>query len=913
MVFELLDERIQKILEKKSIREPTDPQKDAIPHILEGEHVLLVAPTGIGKTEAAMLPVFHKILRAEGEGIKCLYITPLRALNRDMLRRFSEFGADLGINVAVRHGDTAQSERDKQARIAPKVLITTPETLQILFTGRKLRRHLENVQWVIIDEIHELASDERGAQLAVALERLVDFSGEFQRIGLSATVGTASEVAKFLGGVGRKVTIIQTDVIKTLDIRVQGPEITEEDKELAGILQSDPQLVACMRRGRELIESHRSTLFFVNTRDTAEALAARYHIWDENFPIGVHHGSLSKEIREEMEEAFRSEKIKALICTSSLELGIDIGSADFAIQYNSPRQVTRLVQRIGRSGHGVGKVSKGIIIASTPDEIAESLVIARRALHGELEASIVREKPLTVLANQIISLAMSGDVKIDDAYRIFTRAYPFRNLTRDEFMDVLNQLGQIGLLRISIDSFKRSGRGMRYFYENVSMIPDEKTYRIRDIGSRKVVGSLDESFVVSFAEPYATFITRGRTWRIIEIREDELLVEQVREIGSIPSWVGEEIPVPFEVAQEVGALRSKQDFENYPGDNEAFRKLKEYLDKQNERYPMPTDNFLTLDVGRRVVVLNACFGSRVNETIAILLSLLLSARLGESVSVRTDPYRILIELPRDIAPSMILETIKSIKAENARELIKKAIRNSSFMRWRFIYVAKKFGVIEKGADYRSINLSRLIEIFENTPLYQEAINKILWEDLDLERTVEILKKIEREEIKIEICGISPIGMSGLEHSRDLIMPQRADHSILVALKNRLEDEVAYLTCLNCHNQWRSTPRNLPKHIACPKCKGVMVAALHSYNKDQAKLLKKKRLTEEEKKEIQKIYKNANLVKEYGKKAVLVLSARGVGPDTAARILSGFYENEDEFLRGILSAEIQYARTKRFWD
>ncbi|MEM2944099.1 MAG: DEAD/DEAH box helicase [Methanomassiliicoccales archaeon] len=913
MVFELLDERIQAILSAKNILEPTEPQKGAIPLILRGAHVLVVAPTGIGKTEAAILPVFHQILKTGGDGILCLYITPLRALNRDMLRRFQEFSNTLGISIAVRHGDTSQSERDAQARIAPQVLITTPETLQILFTGKRLRKHLANVRWVVIDEIHELATDERGAQLAIALERLVEIAGEFQRIGLSATVGTLSEVANFLGGVGRNVSIVQTDVIKTLDIQVQGPEVSDEDTELAGILQSDPQLVACMRRARQLIDSHRSTLFFVNTRDNAEALAARYHLWDENFPIGVHHGSLSKEIRIEMEEAFKNETIKGLICTSSLELGIDVGSADFAIQYNSPRQVTRLVQRMGRAGHGVGKISKGVIIASSPDEICESLVIARRALGGELEPSIVREKPLSVLANQLVSMAMNSDMRIDDAYRIIKRAYPFRNLKLKEMNSILRQLEQVGLIRILSDTFRRSGRGMRYFYDNVSMIPDEKTYRIRDISTRKIVGTLDESFVVSFAEPYATFITRGRTWRIIELREDEILVEQVKEIGSIPSWVGEDIPVPFEVAQEVGALRKKQEFHDYPGNDEAMKRLKEYLTKQIERHPMPSETLLTLEMGNRIAVLNACFGTKVNETIAIVLSLLLTARLGESVSIRTDPYRIFIELPRDIPPSTMLDTLMSMKAENIQDLVRRAIRQSSFMRWRFIYVAKKFGIVEKGADYRSVNISRLIDVFENTPIYEETVNKIFWEDLDVNRTSEVLKSIERGEIKIEVCSLSPISLSGLEHSRDLITPQRADKSILDALKKRLEGEVTYLTCLNCQNQWRATPREAPKRIVCPRCRGSMIAALHSYNRDLVKLLRKKKHSDDEKKEIQKMYKNASLVNEFGKQAMFVLSARGVGPDTASRILMGFYDNEEDLLRSILSAEINYARTKRFWD
>lgn len=913
MVFELLDPKIQNVLKDKDIHEPTGPQRQAIPHILKGENVLLVAPTGIGKTEAAMLPIFHMLLRSGGKGIKCIYVTPLRALNRDLLRRLEEFGKALGLDVAVRHGDTSQSERTRQSRKAPDVLITTPETLQIMFSGKRLREHLANVRFFVIDEIHELAGDERGAQLAVAMERLIEESGEFQRVGLSATVGSVQEVANYLGGTMRKVTMIRTHVAKDMRVTVQSPMVDEADKDLAGSLQSDPQLMACMRRCREIIEAHRSTLLFVNTRDTAEALAARYHVWDEQFPVGVHHGSLSKEIRIEMEESFKQERLKGLICTSSLELGIDIGSADFAIQYNSPRQVARLIQRMGRAGHSVGAKSEGAIVASTPDEIAESLVITRKSTKEELEPLLVRECPLTVLANQLVAMTMTGMVDKDQAFQVIVRSYPFRNLSRGAFDGVLEQLGRIGLVFIGERDYRRSSRGMHYFYNNLSMIPDERSFRIRELSSRKIVGQLDESFVVSFAEPYATFITRGRSWRIVEMKEDELLVEQVKEIGSIPSWVGEDIPVPFDVGVEVGRLRRLENFQDYAGDKESVAKLRKYLQEQRQEAKLPTDQLLTLEMGKKLAILNCCFGSKVNETISKLLSVLLSARIGESIAVHTDPYRIVLELPRDIRAVTIVDTLKSIRSENVEGLVRLVIKNSSFLRWRFVHVAKKFGAVEKEADYQAINFNRLFEAYDNTPLYDEAVARVLWEDLDLEGTVRVVKMIEAGELQLEVSGLTPMGRAGLEHSKELIAPQRADHSILMALKNRLEEEHLFMTCLNCKSQWRLKVSDAPNHIHCERCGGKMVAALHSYNKDDAKLLSKKGLGEEEEAEVRRMYKNASLVNKNGRRALLCLVGRGVGPDTAARILSGFHEDEDEFLRGILSAEITYARTKKFWD
>ena len=384
-IFNKLHPKIQEILQSKGIDVPTEPQIKAIGPILEGKNVLLIAPTGLGKTESVLLPIFHNFLIDKNSnkktGISILYITPLRALNRDMLRRTFEWAEKLGFSVAVRHGDTSEKDRARQAKHPPDMLITTPETFQILFTGKRLREHLKKVRYVIIDEIHELASDERGAQLAVGLERLEELRKDcdmpsFQRIGLSATIGDAKEVAKFLGGVEnssfRKVEIIEAYTSKDIKIWVEKPKAEKEDQILAKSLSIELDSLAALKRCKELIDKHNSTLLFVNTRDTAEILASRYNLLEKDVTIEVHHGSLSKENRMKAEDDFKNGKIKSLICTSSLELGIDIGDTDFVIQYNSPRQVTRLIQRVGRSGHRIGETSEGVIITNKVEDLAES-------------------------------------------------------------------------------------------------------------------------------------------------------------------------------------------------------------------------------------------------------------------------------------------------------------------------------------------------------------------------------------------------------------------------------------------------------------------------------------------------------------------------------------------------------------
>ena len=325
-VFSLLDKRILELLQKKNIRKPTEPQKKAIPSILKGKHVLLIAPTGLGKTESALLPIFHNFLKfkknmdknIKNKGISILYITPLRALNRDMLQRTIDWGNNLGIKVAVRHGDTPQNERTKQSKNPPDMLITTPETLQILFTGKRLRRYLQDVYWVVVDEVHEIACDERGSQLSVGLERLYEITKKaghgFQRIGLSATVGDSVEVSKFLGGfedrVFRDVGILEIDVTKHIDIKVKLPKIKKNDYSMAKRYSIEPISFTLLRICKEEIDRHKSTLLFINTRDGAEILTSRFIRWKEGLKIGVHHGSLSKNARIESENDFKSGKIK---------------------------------------------------------------------------------------------------------------------------------------------------------------------------------------------------------------------------------------------------------------------------------------------------------------------------------------------------------------------------------------------------------------------------------------------------------------------------------------------------------------------------------------------------------------------------------------------------------------------------
>ncbi len=890
--IERLGPLMQNLVKEEGLEELTPPQLKAIPEIMDGKNCLLIAPTGMGKTEAALLPIFDMLVReGKARGIRVIYITPLRALNRDMLRRTLSWGEKLGIDIAVRHGDTTKKERRRQSLHPPDMLITTPETLQIMFTGKNLRESLKDVKWVVVDEVHELAGEERGAQLAVALERLREISGDFQRIGLSATVGTPRDIADFLGGNGA-VRIIEDDSGKEMEIDVKFVEVTEADEEIARKLGCDITSASVVRTARDMIDAHNSVLLFVNTRDTAELLAA--HLHEIGAPIEVHHGSLSRDARIEAEEKFKEGTVKALICTSSLELGIDVGHTDFVIQYNSPRQVTRLVQRVGRSGHYAGGVSKGVIIATNPEDFAESRVIARRAMSGELEKTRIRKNPLTVLANQILAIAMEyGRIEIGKVHEIVIRAHHFRTLEMDRFMEVVEQLKEQRIIWHDGRHIRRKGRTRDYFFENISMIPDEKSVDVYDISSNRKIGKLDESFVMDYCTAGARFIMKGRAWEVVD-NDEKLVVSPAKRTYMVPDWAGEEIPVPFEVAQEVGRRRRMAaEADGEMAEAEGILKSEVEAQRKNGS-EMPTDKLVTVEWGDGTIYMNTHFGSMTNEAVGRLIASLLAQRLGESIAVDSDAYRIYLRVAYPIKLEMVRDVMLNTNPEGVEELMRVVLRNSRFIRWEMVKVARKFGVLSRDVDGRRLSLERIMDIFEGMPLIDEVVDKVMWEKMDIEHTKLVLERMRNGEIEVRIQKLSPFSLQGEKMKGEVFRPSEFDSAVIELLKKRLDETRITLKCMNCAHEWRTrVGRASPE---CPKCGGRMVAVFKGNEARGGRAS----------------VKSASLVASHGKKAIVVMAGYGIGPDTAARIL-GTQKDGDDLLREILKAEINYSRTRRFWD
>ncbi len=931
--LEGLSSRVARHMKGKGIEEATGPQIRAFEPIMAGRDVLLIAPTGFGKTEAAFAPLLQKLHEQEREGgISLLYIAPLRALNRDMLLRMGSWCKDLELTIGVRHSDTTQSERNKQSRKPPDVLVTTPETLQIMFTGSRLRKGLERVRYLILDEIHELYGDERGAQLDVAMSRLDSLAGrKVQRVGLSATVQDPIDVSRFLGGSERNVEIIRGIWSKEYSFLVDSPDVRDEDKEWSRTLGCTPKVVAVVRRIRELSDEYHSILVFVNSRDLAEALTTRLRAFDPDISLGIHHGSLSREARMEMETEFKEGNLKLLVCTSSMELGMDIGVVDLVIQFKSPKEVSRLLQRGGRAGHRIGDISRCVVLATEPDDILEAGVIAKMAYSGELERSRSRKNILSVMANQIISTASSEKaIGIDDLLEMLKRTYTFSSLSKEELLRIIKYLHSNKLVFYEEEAgIVKGGRISReYFHENISMIPDERVLMIRDLSTRKVIGSLDMDFVLSNLEPYSKFIVRGQPWRVVEIGDDEITVEPITELGPVPAWSGSDIPVPFEVARGVGEIRQEiikelkegrePSLEDFPlSDNARGEVLKIFKEQVEEDFTTPDADTVTIEIGQEGIVLGICGGTKVNETIGRVVAALLSARYGGNVVVDYDPYRILLMGDIRIKAPDIEWALSHAPTDDMEYMLPVLLRNSPLLRWQMIHVAKKFGVLRGEVDPKKFPLKRLMSRWKDTPVMEEASGKIMHERLDMNRAGDMLESIVEGRTDLVIQKVSPLSMSGSLMRGEFMTPGNAGSEVVQAVKERLMMEASRLTCMNCGSTLRVTSERAKGIKGCHKCGSRLMAPIPpgDLKTRQAveKGLKKKKLNSEEKKRFQAALMAAQLFSSYGYKAVLALAGRGIGPKTAGRILEVVYDDDEELIRRIFGDEIKYARTRRFWD
>jgi ATP-dependent helicase Lhr and Lhr-like helicase len=626
---------------------PTPPQREGWPLIREGRHVLIAAPTGSGKTLAAFLSAIDSLF-CQGPDLpdetQVLYVSPLRALSNDVTKNLQGPLAEIRaadrtlpeLRVLVRTGDTPASERAAMARRPPHILVTTPESLYLLLTSAAGRGMLATVRTAIVDEIHALVRDKRGSHLALSLERLEELTGRpLQRVGLSATQKPLDEVGRFLVGSGRECALVDAGTFRELDLGVEVPP-----SPLATVC-SHEQWEEIYARMAELIREERTTLVFVNTRKMAERIAAQLTTLLGEDAVSSHHGSLSRERRLEAEERLKAGKLRALVATASLELGIDIGDVDLVIQVGATRSIATLLQRVGRAGHALDRVPKGRLFPLTLDELVEAAALLRCVRRGLLDRTAAPPRPLDILAQQVVAACVAGPWDEERLFETLRLAWPYRDLSRDEFDQVvaLHSDGRRALLhRDGVNERLRATRRARLLaLMSGGAIPDTADYQVRLEPEGTVVGTVNEDWAVE-ANRGDIFQLGNTSWQILRIEPGTVRVADAKgKPPSLPFWLGEAPGRTRELSAEIAALREECAVPDLdvvaflasecgPALPEgASRQIADYVEAGSRVLgTVPTQQRVVLErffdeSGGMQLVVHAPFGSRINRAWGLAL------------------------------------------------------------------------------------------------------------------------------------------------------------------------------------------------------------------------------------------------------------------------------------------------------
>ncbi len=792
---------------------PTPAQAQAWPAIASGEHVLISAPTGSGKTLAAFLWAIDRLASREADAkhIGLVYVSPLKALSYDIDRNLRVplrgIGADL--KVAVRTGDTPQRERQAMLREPPDILITTPESLYLMLTGRA-QELFAGAESCIVDEIHAVASTKRGAHLALTLERLTNAAGiEVQRIGLSATQKPLEEIGRFLVGPRRTCRIVDTGVRKELDLEIKVPVDSMVEPDATPAPDLDPLAGGAEATRRsiwpaiypellELINAHRSTILFVNNRRGAERLALRLNELSEHEIARAHHGSLAREERQVVEEMLKAGELPCLVATSSLELGIDMGAVDLVIQVESPKSVARGLQRIGRAGHSVGDVSRGRIFPKFRADLLECAVVARRMRDGEIETTVVPKNALDVLAQQIVAIAAAAPddrpVAVDELHALVTRTHSYAELSRKQLENVLDMLdgrypsSEFAELRPRIvwdrvHGTLRARPGARQLaVTNAGTIPDRGLYSVTLPDGRRV-GELDEEMVYE-ARAGQTFLLGASTWRIEEIGRDRVIVTPAPGLpGAVPFWKGDGVGRPKELGAAIGAF-SRWAVEQTPAtlqagydlEERAATNLLDFLrEQQSATRVIPSDRAIVIERFRdeigdwRLCVLSP-FGGRVHAAWGLALSARIRDQLGlESDAIWSDDG-IIVHLPDAEEPPGA--ELVMLEPDEVEDSVVAELSASALFGARFRENAARALLIPRARPgkrtplwQQRLKAHSLLEVakkYGEFPVILETYRECLRDVLDVPGLVELLTALHRREIslvEVETPTASPFASS----------------------------------------------------------------------------------------------------------------------------------------------------------
>ncbi|HEX9712682.1 MAG TPA: DEAD/DEAH box helicase [Actinomycetota bacterium] len=782
---------------------PTDAQTGAWEAIGSGRNALVVAPTGSGKTLAAFLWSIDRLITAPApakkQRLRVLYISPLKALAVDVERNLRSpltgieaAAARLGVattplNVGVRTGDTPAEDRRKMLTAPPDILITTPESLFLLLTSQA-REALRNIDAVIIDEVHAVAGSKRGAHLALSLERLDELLAQpAQRIGLSATVRPLDEVARFLGG-PHPVDVVESSTHKQLDISVVVPV---EDMNEPAANRADAKVEertsiwpAVEERLVTHIRAHRSTIVFCNSRRLAERLCGRINEAAGTTIARAHHGSVAREQRMLIEEELKSGRLPCVVATSSLELGIDMGAVDLVIQIEAPSSVASGLQRIGRAGHHVGVVSRGIIFPKFRGDLLESAVVAERMRARDIESTRVPRNPLDVLAQHVVAMCSMEPWNVDALEALVRRAMPFADLPRSALESVLDMLSgrypsdafaelrpRVTWDRVTDELQARPG-AQRLAVTSGGTIPDRGLFGVHLASDGTRVGELDEEMVYE-SRPGETFVLGASTWRIEDITRDRVIVSPAPgEPGKMPFWHGDAPGRPVELGRalgtfirEIGALDpplAEQRARDAGLDDYAARNLLAYLSEQRDATgALPDDHTIVVErfrdeLGDWRLCVHTPFGARVHAPWSLAIEARVRERLGLEAQTIYSDDGIVVRLPEaDEAPP--LETIL-FEPDEISDLVVEQVGGSALFASRFREAAVRSLLIPRRRPgqrtplwqqrQRSADLMAVASSYGEFPVVLEAYRECLQDAFDLPALVELLAQIQRREISV---------------------------------------------------------------------------------------------------------------------------------------------------------------------
>ena len=802
---------------ERAFEAPTPVQELGWPAIASGGHVLIQAPTGSGKTLAAFLYAIDRLTAKPGEGLRVLYISPLKALNYDIERnlRGPLAGLQSKLRVGVRTGDTPAKERRELVKEPPDILITTPESLYLMLTSAA-RETLRGVETVIVDEVHAVAGTKRGAHLALSLERLERLTAVApQRIGLSATQRPLEEIGRFVSG-ARPIQLVDAGTRKELDLQVVVP--VDDLRELGSTsalyhpAESDGQVTDGSSEGARgsiwpsmypallaLVEAHRSTIVFVNNRRLAERLALRLNELAEREIARAHHGSLAREQRVLVEEDLKAGRIPCLVATSSLELGIDMGAVDLVIQVESPKSVARGLQRIGRAGHELGAVSKGRIFPKFRADLLESAVVAKAMRAGEIEETKIPRNPLDVLAQQIVAISADEEISVAELHDLVRQAYPFAELSRSQLENVLDMLAgrypsdEFAELRPRI-VWDRTGGTIRaregartLAVTNAGTIPDRGLFGVFLVDGGGRVGELDEEMVYE-AKAGQTFLLGASTWRIEEITRDRVLVSPAPGVpGAVPFWKGEGVGRPYELGQkigaasrELGALGDEAALERLRGeyalDERAARNLLAFLrDQADATGAVPSDRTIVVERFRdeigdwRVCILSP-FGGRVHAPWAMAIGARVRESLGLEVQSIWSDDGIALHFPDSDTPPSAAELL--VDPGEVEDLVVAELGETALFGARFrenaarsLLIPRRYPGQRTPLWQQRLKAQSLLQVarkYGSFPVVLETYRECLQDVFDLPALRALLKGIQTREldvVEVETQRASPYSSS----------------------------------------------------------------------------------------------------------------------------------------------------------